>query len=95
MRVEPPDQPSPPGAPAPAPSPRAARMARQARVVIGVGGVVALLAEYGAAQSDARAAVDAEASAIQIVQVWTPHLYYALVIVGVMIALYLVTRYAD
>lgn len=39
--------------------------------------------------------VEQQASAIQIVQLWTPHLYYMIVIIGLTIAAYIITRGFD
>jgi hypothetical protein len=38
---------------------------------------------------------DSDASAVQIIQVWVPHIYYAVLITGFAIALYIFTRAED
>ena len=62
------------------------------RLVIGGLGVLALGYKYMAAQNDEDAAFAGEASAVQFIQVYTPHIFDAMVIIGVMIGLYIVTR---
>ncbi len=53
---------------------------------------MAMLIEVVVAVVDVNSAEDKGASAIQIVQVWTPHLYAMMTIIGITIALYIVTR---
>lgn len=76
-------------------TPRTFSYAAGARVLIGLAGIGGLAYQYNRAQDDADKASTAEASAIQIVQVWTPHLFYAIVIIGIVISLYIASRYAD
>jgi len=65
------------------------------RVAIGVVGLIALAIEYSNAKSDEDLGTAAEASAVQIIQLWTPHLYYVLLIVGAMVGCYIITRAWD
>lgn len=66
-----------------------------ARVAIGVIMIIVMAAEFYLAESDANDASDAGASAIQIVQVWTPHLFYMMAIIGFGIAAYIITRVVE
>lgn len=68
---------------------------RQLRPLIGVLTLLAIGHRVYAAESDVSAASNAEASAIQIVQVWTPHLFYMIMIIGIAIAFYVITRVED
>jgi hypothetical protein len=68
---------------------------RWSRVAIGVLGLLLIVIEYSAARSDANHASDLDASAIQIVQVWTPHLFYITAIIGGVVAAYVITRALD
>lgn len=65
---------------------------RWSRVVIGFLGLVLIGYEFVAARQDADNATKLDASAIQIVQIWTPHLFYMIAIVGAVIAAYVITR---
>lgn len=47
------------------------------------------------AQVSLDSAREGEASAIQVIQVWTPHIYYAVLITGVAVALYIYSRSHD
>ncbi len=58
-------------------------------------GVIALLAfavNLGLAQLTINDARSGEVSAVQIIQVWTPHIYYAILITGVAVAIYIYSR---
>lgn len=87
---------TPPTVAAPQAKRDTAQWVRIARLLIGLGGAAALLLEYTNAQSDIdRATKVPDISAVQIVQLWTPHIFYAIVIIGVTLALYIATRMAD
>jgi hypothetical protein len=65
---------------------------------IGIGGIVLLIGYYVFAQIDvngASTATGAETSAIQVIQLWTPHLFGAIILVGILISLYIWTRAYD
>ena len=62
------------------------------RVIIGIGAMIALAINYWTVQGDVESARISGASAIQIIQIWTPHLYYGVMIIGIAIALYIVSR---
>lgn len=65
------------------------------RFLIGIGGLASLGVEYHTANHDADNASKVGASAIQIVQVWTPHLFNAMLIIGVTLTLYVLSRAFD
>jgi len=71
------------------------RMVRIVRPILGIVTIVALILEASLATGDASIASDGEASAIQIIQLWTPHLYYVMLIIGISIACYIWTRAYD
>lgn len=66
-----------------------------ARVLIGLAGIGGLAYQYHSAQDDMRLADRADASAVQIVQLWTPHIFYAIVIIGLVMSAYIITRVSD
>ena len=78
----------PPATEAPPPK----RRTLWSRRIIAIISILALVAEFVVAQADIQSGTDQQASAIQIIQLWTPHLYYLLLIIGVTIALYIWTR---
>ncbi len=65
------------------------------RIAIGVLAIIAMGIEYINAHNDAENASDLDASAIQIVQVWTPHLFDMMAVIGVAIGAYIITRVAE
>lgn len=70
-------------------------IARLGRAVISVIALLSFGLNLALAQWSIADARDADASAIQIIQVWTPHIYYAVVIVGIAVVLYILTRAFD
>lgn len=76
-------------------NPRVFSYAAGARVLIGIGGIIGLGYQYNRAQADMDKAEKAEASAVQVVQLWTPHIFYAILIIGIVISLYIISRYSD
>jgi len=68
---------------------------RAGRIVIGVGMLLALAFVSLAAIGDINSGNKAGASAIQIIQLWTPYIFWAIVIVGAGIAGYILTRALD
>lgn len=66
----------------------------RARLAIGVVATLAIAHRIYAAEQDMDNARDFDASAIQIVQLWTPHLFYMMAIIGAMIAFYIMSRSA-
>jgi len=63
---------------------------------IGIGGIVLLIGYYVFAQADVSGAGGiSEASAVQVIQLWVPHLFGAIILVGILISLYIWTRAYD
>jgi ABC-type transport system involved in cytochrome c biogenesis permease subunit len=56
---------------------------------------VALGINLGLAVMSIESARDADASAERIIQIWVPHIYYAALITGFAISLYMMTRAED
>jgi hypothetical protein len=66
-----------------------------ARRVIALISILAMIGELIVAQGDISNGTNAQASAIQIIQLWTPHIYYLMLIIGFTIAGYIWTRATD
>jgi hypothetical protein len=70
-------------------------LARVFRALVGALAIGAFTVNFMLAQWSIHDARESDASAIQIVQVWTPHIYYAILITGVAVALYVASRLVD
>lgn len=68
---------------------------QRVRILIGVLALIAIGLIVLAAESDVSAARENDASAIQIVQVWTPNIFYMITVIGIAIAFYIITRIED
>jgi hypothetical protein len=68
---------------------------RRVRNLIGVVMLLAIGVIVLAANADVDAAREGDASAIQIIQVWTPNIFYMITVIGIGIAFYIITRIED
>ena len=62
------------------------------RLVIGILGLLAIGHRIYVAEQDIEHARGFDPSAIQIVQLWTPHIFYMIAIIGAIIACYVISR---
>ena len=62
------------------------------RKLVGVAAMIAFAINLALAQLTLSDARGGDVSAVQIIQIWTPHIYYAVLITGVAIALYIYSR---
>lgn len=65
------------------------------RIGIGIAACIGFAINFVMAQITLMSARGGDASAIQIIQVWTPHIYYAILITGIAVALYIASRSMD
>lgn len=65
------------------------------RKAIAIAAILAFAINLLLALNVTSSAQGSEASAVQVIQVWVPHIYYAILITGVTVALYVWTRASD